>query len=94
MVDMKTTVHGTLHSEHIHLVVINFFLAETLQAQPRCWSMIDQYLDIKADHLTSSWVWSSSWVGLRTRLPCTHFQQILNQSHRIFDSVTFHRMTV
>jgi hypothetical protein len=28
-------------------------------------------------HFTSLWVWSSSCISLRSRHPCTHFQQIL-----------------
>jgi hypothetical protein len=36
--------------------------------------------------LTGLWVWSP-WGGLRARIFCTHFQQILNQSHMKFSVV-------
>jgi hypothetical protein len=41
----------------------------------------------KSHHLTHLWIWSSSWGGLRMRLPCTHFQQFLSQKRMKFSVV-------
>jgi hypothetical protein len=35
------------------------------------------------------WVWSSSWGGLRMRLPFKHFQEILNKNQMKFPVVYF-----
>jgi len=70
-----------LYIFHCHFVSERFCLA--VHITPQTWSCICpvfQLSSFKTCHLTGLWVQSSSWEGLRMRLPCAHFQQILNQN--------------
>jgi len=71
-----------------NLVVYLCLAVQTLEAQPYSQPMLG-VLGFKACQLAGLWVWSFSCGGLRMKFPCTHFQEILNQSLMKFSVAYF-----